>query len=543
MVNDDPMTEKGEKSTLVDPQSLAGPTSPIAAIDIGTNSAHLVIAYLDDHRQLHVIDTEKITLRLGRDINTYGILSESAFERTIIALNRMLEICSTHTHFIRAVATHATRTAKNHKDFVDRIFKECGIKVEIVDGYEEARLEFLGIQQGLPISHETCLAVDIGGGSTEVIVGKGLDLKYLSSFKTGAVTLTKQYFETKAYNRKNLIELEKHVANSLAVLNSTRSRLQFEKAVASSGTAKAIANICAKLRGVDSLTDKNGFIFDAAELAYIYKRLTKTMDPKKIRSEFDLEQNRAEIIVAGTAILKTITDILEVKQWTTSTYSLREGLVIDTYVRLFGAETLDLTDMQWRSIVSFGKKFGLDHKFAEHVCKISLTIFDGLKPYLFTKETSENLRSQRNLLRAAAYLHEIGKSVNISRYHRHSEYIISNSSLTGFNQSEKQAIGLITRHHRKSIPNSSKVNTEELPITHATLTKLSACLRLATCLNRTRRNLVTDLSVKKNKQNALVLAIRGKGKTSLEAEYFKVEQEKHLLQKSLGFDIVLHSAS
>jgi exopolyphosphatase/guanosine-5'-triphosphate,3'-diphosphate pyrophosphatase len=247
--------------------------NPIAAIDIGTNSAHLVIAKMDKQSGLRVLDTDKVSLRLGQAVDSAGNITADGIFRTVEAVNHMKELTKSYNASIRAVATHATREAHNYRELLDSVRAETGIEVEVIDGVEEARLVFLGMGFGLPIGGKSCLGVDIGGGSTEIVVGKDNDISYLSSAKLGAVTLTAKYLDPKNPKGKQIEELANHVRSRFAPYVPELKSLEFETAIISSGTAKALASINARLLDTESITDPNGYTISQEELFRIYKKL------------------------------------------------------------------------------------------------------------------------------------------------------------------------------------------------------------------------------------------------------------------------------
>lgn len=517
------------------PISKEFPKKTIAAIDIGTNSAHMVIAQMDHVGEMRVLDNDKVTLRLGQAIGPDGNLTEDGILRTVEALKHMRQIITPYVKgggSIRAVATHATREANNHKRLLQEIQRQAGIKVEMIDGIEEARLVFLGMRYGLALSNVACLGVDVGGGSTEIIVARDDDIDYVSSFKLGAVTLTDKYFNAKGHTTEAFEALREHVRSRLAPVPQEARRFAFAKALASSGTAKALAYVHAKLYQKTEMSDPNGYVLPRDDLFKIAADLGKLLTPQKIREVTGLDQSRAEIIAAGTLVLEEITKVFKVKEWIVTSYGLREGLVADTFYRAYGERSGELPDIQWHSVLQFAKRLQLNEVHAIHVKRLTLRLYDLLAPVLNGEETEEERDANVKVLKAAAYLREAGKFVSAPQYHRHSQYLISNSRLPGFTEAERTLMGLIARFQRKGVPSADHQDCVDLqPADVKRLRTMAAILRLAAALDRTRQNRIVGIDLKVEKDE-LTIILRHDSTRLPDVELHKAKLEKNALEKS-----------
>jgi exopolyphosphatase/guanosine-5'-triphosphate,3'-diphosphate pyrophosphatase len=516
------------------------PKKTIAAIDIGTNSAHMVIAEMDHVGEMRILDNDKVNLRLGKAIGPDGNLSEDGIQRTVEALAHMQEIIRPFQATVRAVATHATREARNHRRLLREVERTSGIKIEIIDGIEEARLVFLGMRYGLALNNVPCLGVDVGGGSTEMIVAKDDEIRFVSSVKLGAVTLTDRFFKN-AYSGSAFEALKGHVHSRLAPLEQEMSGLSFDRTLASSGTAKAIAFLHAKLFGNSAMSDPNGYILPRDDLFKLGSLFASLMTPQKIREATGLDHSRAEIILAGTAILEELTRLLNVKEWVITSFGLREGLVADTFYRATDAPAGELPDIQWHSVLQFARRLGLNQVHAAKVKLLALRLYHQLAPLCLKAPSADAADADIKTLKASAYLREAGKFISNPQYHRHSQYLISNSRLPGFTESERQLTGLIARFQRKGLPNADHPDCADLTASDLKRLKfLAGILRLAAALDRTRQSRVEDIELDTSGPGVKLTLIY-KPDRPPDVELLKARLEQSALEKSWDLDLSFHT--
>ncbi|MBI2603685.1 MAG: Ppx/GppA family phosphatase [Deltaproteobacteria bacterium] len=515
----------------------------IAAIDIGTNSAHLVIADVDSHGHIKILDTHKTVIKLGAYIDPHKkILSKEGIAVTVEALRHMREIAIGYKPIFRTACTYAIRSVENHEEIFDTIYKETHLRVSPIDGLEEARLAILGIQFGLSLENETFLGVDIGGGSTEVAVCQKSKLSYVTSIQLGAVMLSQAFFDGKQIIRKkDITDLENRITLNMGPIKKELEKLKFEQAICCSGAAKALAAIHSLIFKGEELNDPHGYKLKANDVYSINKLIQDLRNPPQIQKKLKLDKNRSEIILAGSAIFTRLTQLLRIKEWTVSSFGLREGLLLDTLTRLKPhASRVPVKDIRWTSILKLGERFSVDTPQAKRVLHLALQIFDAIAPFHPEKEDPENvLLPNREILRAAAWLHECGKFISFPRYHHHSTYLIANSQLMGFSQKERLLIALVARYQRKgqASPRSAEcqdLNERELD----TVNFLASILRIACAAYRTRHGFNKDA----------VVLVRGRSITiqfffpshsTPEIEITKMTQEKTWLEEILGKKINL----
>lgn len=510
----------------------------IAAIDIGTNSAHLVIADVDSNGHIKILDTHKTVIKLGAYIDPETkFMSQDGIAVTVEALRHMREIAMVYKPVFRTACTYAIRTAKNHEEIFDTIYKATHLRVSPIDGLEEARLSTLGIQFGLSLENSNFLGVDIGGGSTEVAVCENAKLTYATSIQLGAVMLSQAFFEgKKLIRKKDVIDLENRITLNMGPIKKELGRLKFDRAVCCSGAAKALAAIHSMTFNKEDLSDPHGYKLKANDVYAINKLIQDLRTPDRIQKKWKLDKNRSEIILAGAAIFTRLTQILKINEWTVSTFGLREGLLLDTLTRLKPhISHLPVQDIRWKSIVTLGERFAIDTDQAKRVLHLALKIFDAIAPFHPEKEDPENvLLPNREILRAAAWLHECGKFISFPRYHHHSTYLIANSQAMGFSQKERQLIALVARFQRKgqATPRSAEcndLNERELD----TVNFLASILRIAAAAYRTRQGFDKDAIILV-RGRSITIRFFAPSHSTPEVEVSKMTQEKAMLEDILG---------
>ena len=455
----------------------------LGVIDIGTNSCHLVVASISQSGQIDVLDTDKVALRLGMHIDAQGNITAAAMQSTITTIARMQEICKSHNAQVKAVATHAVRKAKNQQEFIQKVWDACGLRIDPIDGVEEARLIFLGMRFGLTLTDHTYLGVDIGGGSTEVIFGSASRIIHAASLPIGTVTMTVRFFSARNPSLQQVEEFKEYLTSILASsMLANIGTLPIKEAIVSSGTGKALASIDHYLHTNTKLDDTNGYLLQGKDFATIVAKMAELRAADAIAKHFALESNRAEIILAGALILQVITDYYRVRAWRVSNYCLREGIVIDTYEHY-----VQHNDTRWRSVKGLAEKFCLDREQADRVLNLTTKLLKALPEKLLPPIDKHQCLE---LLAAAAYLHELGKAIAHERYHKHTYYLILHSALMGFNRREKEIIARIARHHRKRTPPLIKHLADD---DNKCIQLLSAILRIAVAALRLRHNRIRSV--------------------------------------------------
>jgi exopolyphosphatase/guanosine-5'-triphosphate,3'-diphosphate pyrophosphatase len=470
----------------------APPTSRIAAIDIGSNSLHMVVTSVDTDGQLRILDFEKAKPRLVEHLDTRGNLDAIGRRKLYQTLSQMNLVAKRYKATTRAVATHALREAKNSGPIRADIKKRLGIDVEVIDGQEEARLSFLGMRYALPLESSICLGLDIGGGSTEVIVGRRDEIRSAVSMKVGAVNLTQKIFlngkKIKASSIERAIaEIELIMAPALEELK--RDGLRWTQAVATSGTAKALAHVHARLFRDNDIEDVNGYSFPSKDLKVMVKALHELKQPKRIREAFGVDLNRAGILLAGASIFQIVTEKLGVKEWVISTGGLREGIAIDSFRRIGSTKMGRISDIKRASVNKVLSSYDVDVTFGKEVAQEAEKLFAFFAAGNSKLASVSKWSTEVEFLKCVAFLHEAGKFISSQAYHKHSSYILQNTEIVGFTQDERKLMSAICFFHRKTyatplILKKQGFSREQIRV----ILRASLVLRLAVFLCRHKLN-------------------------------------------------------
>lgn len=468
--------------------------SVIAAIDVGTNSFHLVVASVDPDGHFEVITREREPVRLGSGGEDMKRLEPDAMDRGIAALDRMRRIAQhAGATTLTAVATSAVREAANQAEFVSRALDEADIDIEVVSGIEEARLIHQGVLGAVPVFDERHLIIDIGGGSTEFIVGEGAEPRLLRSLKLGAIRLTDRFFPDGRTRKRSVKDCRRYVESFLGPLPAEIAELGFDTAVGSSGTITALARMCAIRRG-DRESRTGRLSFSAAELRSLTTDLIEATTPTERLSIEGLEERRADIIVGGAMLASEIFRLLGIKRMEVSDYALREGILFEQMRRSASPE-LDpfhrLGDLRRSGVMHVANSYHEDLGHAEHITDLALELFDELtRLHLLNDE-------DRELFEAASLLHNVGIFVSHSAHHHHSYYLIRNSEhLTGFTEREIEIIAQVARYHRKSAPKLKHAGFASLHAADQDKVRwMAAMLRVAIGLDRSNRQVVTRVRI------------------------------------------------
>ena len=301
-----------------------------AAIDIGTNSFHLIIVEVKEGGKLKLLDREREFLRLGSELGEdLSFISEKEIAKAISVLRNFSKLAKYHKANIRAVSTSAVREAKNKHEFINAVFEQTGIKVETIEGTEEAKLIFLGMKNALPISDKSVLGIDIGGGSTEFIYGVNGSPVFAESVKIGAVRLSKKFFPDFIITDSAVKQCSEYVEQQIKMNSKIQTNIKIDFAVGSSGTVDTICLIKQFQKGNNVKPRLNGYTFDKSEFDEIYSFVMNLKNPDERMKVPGIESKRADIIPAGLIILKKAFELFNIKKMVLSEYALREGVVYD----------------------------------------------------------------------------------------------------------------------------------------------------------------------------------------------------------------------
>ena len=491
------MSESTNRSTN---RSIGSSIRPVAGIDIGTNSIHLLVAAVDTElRTFSVLLTEKSTTRLGeRDPHT-GDLTPAAIERAFTTLRHCRELAASHgvaASDVVTAATSAVREAPNGREFLQSIQEQLGLQVDLVSGPEEARLIYLGVLSGMSFGEQPHLIIDIGGGSTELVLADGRDARVLTSTRIGAVRLQRDFVKQEPLPAQRVEFLRAFIQGSLepAVLQ-VRQQLQAGELpvmVATSGTALALASMAAADDPRPPLR-MQGYRLSRERLDALVERLL-TLTPAQRRALPYFNERRAEIIVPGALILQTAMDMLSIGELVICERALREGLIVDWMLRndLIVDRFAFQSSIRRRTVLHLAQRYRVDLARAERVAAHAQRLYAQSEGLLHHDDGSGE-----PLLWAAAILHSCGQHINIGAYHKHSWYLIRHGELLGYADSEHLMVAAIARYHRRSLPKKRHESWQliEGREQRRQVAAMALLLRLAVAVDRRPEAAVADIEL------------------------------------------------
>jgi exopolyphosphatase/guanosine-5'-triphosphate,3'-diphosphate pyrophosphatase len=516
----------------------------LAALDVGTNSFHLVVArFTGDGHQFEVIERQKEMVRLGSggaDTADMRMIEPDAMDRGIAALRRCRLLADAHDAPLYAVATSAVREADNAEDFLERARAEAGVDVEVVAGTEEARLIHLGVLQALPVYDKRLVLIDIGGGSTEVLVGEAGEVLASASFKLGAIRLTRRFFGGERLHPAAVDSCRRHIRATLVPIKAVVDQLGFDVAVGSSGTIGAVAAMAQAALDAQDAPPRtwNGYEVTRDEVKRVVKALAGCATVEERRGLPGLDDRRADIILAGAVILEQAMEELAIDRLVLSDYALREGVLLDARERHQGGALHHLHDLRRRNVEHLATLMDDAPDHAAHAATLALQLFDG------SAELHGLPPQARELVDAAAHLANVGRFVSHDKHHKHSYYVIRNTDqLTGFTDHEIELIAVMARYHRKSPPKESHPEFRDLrPKDRALVWTGAALLRMAFALDRSRARLVRTVGCTVRPEGEtprLVLELHAAEGADLSLERYAADDRSGDLADALGVPVAV----
>ncbi|WP_022964754.1 exopolyphosphatase [Halopseudomonas pelagia] len=439
----------------------------VAAIDLGSNSFHMVLAKVD-HGEIRILERLGEKVQLAAGLNDQGELSEEAMQRGIDCLRRFAQLTNGLPEgAVRIVGTNALREARNRAQFMRQVRQIIGHRVDVVSGREEARLIYLGVAHTQADDAGKRLVVDIGGGSTEFIVGERFESILRESLQMGCVSFTRRYFPDGKVTPGRYAQAYTAARLELMQIEQAIQRLGWQEAVGASGTIRTIRQcIQSAGRGQDELTPEG--------LGWLKRKMFKTGQVDKLDIP-GLKADRRPILPAGLAILEAIVDALGVQVMSHSDGALREGVLYD----LLGRHRHE--DVRERTLSALMERCHVDLEQAARVENKALSL---LSKVASTWGLDDD--KQANMLCWAARAHEVGLDIAHNQYHKHGAYLIEHADLAGFSRQEQQALALLVRGHRRNLPSVERLS--EIGDEAVTLLRLCMLLRLAILYHHIRGN-------------------------------------------------------
>jgi exopolyphosphatase/guanosine-5'-triphosphate,3'-diphosphate pyrophosphatase len=461
----------------------------IAAIDIGTNSLHMIVCRVRPDLSFEVIDREKDMVRLGTGGLDGRRLAEETTTAAVLTLSKFLRIAASHgVDEIITAATSAVREAENGAAFVGAVKRDLGLHVRVIAGPEEARLIHLAAAYGVSIGKRPAIVIDIGGGSTEITLGTSERMTAGRSFKLGVIRLTERFVTTDPLSRRDERRLVRHIRGETSTFLAQLARRRVERVIGTSGTMLSLGALAEGRRPNDEMRNVR---VSAKAFRRLREQLTGLSLAQRLKLP-NLDPRRADLAPAGIVLIDTLLSGLDAPEVTLCDFALREGLVLD-YIQRNAAHIRTVErypDVRRRSVIELAERCNYIGPHAQHVARLSLQVFDGLaKIHGLGKR-------EREWLEYAALLHDIGTHIGYERHHKHSDYLIRHGGLRGFEPLEVATIGLIARYHRQATPKKSHPEFAVLPRdARRGVRLLGAILRLAEGLDRSHTQVVTGLTI------------------------------------------------
>jgi exopolyphosphatase/guanosine-5'-triphosphate,3'-diphosphate pyrophosphatase len=510
----------------------------VAFMDIGTNSIRLLLVRINPNHTHTILTSQKEVVRLGENEFVEGSLQPEAMSRAVLVCRKFVELArSNAADEIVAVATSATRDAENQKEFLDRLKNEAGIEVHVISGKEEARLIYQGVSSGVHIGKQKAIFIDIGGGSTEVVVGDQSQHYHLDSLKLGAIRLTSMFLPDAQAGpvSSERYQLIQRYVRTTAV--RTLQRLQgydAELAFGSSGTIINLAEVASRtLRKRPRERDEALSLRHLKETA----RMLCSLPYDERRDVPGINPERADIIIAGAAIIETLMEEFGLEELHISDRGLRDGLLADYLSRTGQGEELSQLSVRERSVLQLGRACGFDENHARTVTRLALDMFDSAR----TAGLHDLGDDERELLEHAAMLHDVGAFLSYNNHHAHSYYVIRNADLLGFDQSQIAVMAATALFHRKAFPRKKHPEFAALDEDEQeAVTVLCTLLRIAESLDRSHSGYIQSARLKAlDKQRA---ALRLSASHDCQLELWSVENQKDDFERAFDHELTIEMA-
>lgn len=469
----------------------------IAALDLGTNSFHLVVAEVSPEGALRTVAREKVMLRLGDEVGATGRIGPAATERALAAVTTLAEIArSQGATEIVACATAAVREAEDGAAFARALEDAAGCPVEVISGEQEARLVFRAIQASIDFGTEIALGADIGGGSVEFCVGDQHSMTWAASLPLGVGRLTARYARSDPLSNKAKRALDGHVRGLLEPAAAEARLHDPALAVGTSGTLLTFARIAAARAGTEP-SSYDGYRMGRATVDDIAADML-ARDARERAKVAGLDDRRVDQMPAAAVLVTAILDVFDLDELVVSTWGLREGILLRETAHPALARS-DPRRTRRRSVLALGRRHGVDELHGRQTARLCVALFDALAPVLGVPS------EWRDILEDAALVHDVGAQIALKGHDRHGAYLVRHGDLAGFEPDERQMLEVLVRYHRAGTPKRTNTDIAALsPELRPLVRPLVSLLRLADGLDRSRSGNVLGLDVSVDPRDIVV---------------------------------------
>jgi exopolyphosphatase/guanosine-5'-triphosphate,3'-diphosphate pyrophosphatase len=496
----------------------------IAAIDVGSNSIRMITADVHDNGTIDVVDEMKAHPRLGKGLSASGALSTESMDLAIDALTRMATLAKQFgAHRVEAVATSAVRDAQNAELFLARVKQATGLKLRVLKGKDEAGLCFRSALAHFDLGAGRAVVLDIGGGSLEIALSAEGVVDRLASLPLGAIRLTEQFLESPS--PKRMRKLRKTVRKAIKPIVSARD-WQGARVIGSGGTFTNLAGLYLHSKGTFSAPSVHETAIPRADVEHILDSLSE-MSIDERRTTPGLNPDRADIIVAGVAVIAEVLKRVEAKEVIVSRYGIREGLLLEA--ARVKPTVADPGEARERSVRELAEKCHFEKKHSLAVQALALQIFDSVGSRIGLGD------DDRKILADAALLHDIGYHINYDRHHKHSYHLILHADLLGVSPEEQVLIANVARYHRGAEPSKEHPEFAELdkPL-RIRVKKLSSMLRVADGFDRGHVSAVASFKIRWLQRALRITPEPSRANANLRLEVWGAHRKSGLLAKVSG---------
>lgn len=500
----------------------------IAALDVGSNSIHMVVVEAEPGRDLRVLDREKDMVRLGDGAFADGRLSASGQARALSTIGRFLHLARRRgVDAVVAAATSAVREAANGRQFLALVRRETGQHVALLGEHEEARLIYVAVRDAVDLRGAPTLILDVGGGSAETIVGDATAMRFAASLPLGVLRLNATFDGSRPFGAKRRDRLRRHVRRLLEDTARAARAARVARVIGTAGTVNALARVHLAASGADPDADVPNVVrMSAEEVHDLAERLLALPLRKRVRLA-GMDEARADSLPLGAVVVDETLAATGADGIRTCRAAVREGLVLD-YLATHPAAPPSRSshDVRERSVRDAAARYGDTTEHGEHVASLALAIFDA------TRRLHGLGDAEREMLHFGALIHDVGQHIEYRRHHKHSYYLVRNAELQGFDTDEVELLAVLARYHRKSAPKDEHDEWRALPARVKPAARvLIGMLRVADGLDRGHAQEVTGVDVSTRK-GAVVLTVRGRG--TLELDVHGAKQKSDVLAQALN---------
>jgi exopolyphosphatase/guanosine-5'-triphosphate,3'-diphosphate pyrophosphatase len=502
----------------------------LAAIDVGTNSIRLVVAEVEPDGAYRVLDEEQEMVRLGRGLYRAGRLGHAPMERALETLGKMKAIADGFgVQELRAIATSAVREASNGRQFCRDAWRRHRVRLEVVSADEEAQLAFQSVAQNFPLEGQSTAVVDIGGGSAEVVLTLGGLVERIHSLPLGAVRLTEKWVRSDPLKPRHWRRLKREIDRTIKDVIG-KPPFTADVMIGSGGTFSNLASM-ARTANEGEPGPTHGYVLSLGDVGRLLDRLREV--PLGARRQIPgVNPTRADILVAGAAVVARLAKRLGTQRVMINTRGIRDGVLLAMIRERTGvaAPRPDATDRLER-VRQFARRCRSNERHCAHVASLATAMFDQLRePYGMPEEG-------RDVLLAATLLHDVGYLINHAKHHKHAYHLIMHAELGGFSAREVELIANVARYHRRAFPKKSHENFARLdPDDQRLVRQLAGILRVADGLDRTHTQAVSGVRCEVSAHRARVAVLSPR---SPRVELWDAERKAGLFQQAFGADLRL----